>query len=113
MRAFIAIAAFALAAALLADTGTSAQDKKKEEKAVALKGKICCNKCELSVGDECATVIVVKDANKKDIVYFFDAASHKRFHDDICAAAKNGSVEGIVKDMDKKKVIAVKKVDYD
>ena len=64
MRAFFAIAAFAIAAALLANVGSSGQDKKKEEKAVTLKGKICCNKCELSVGDECATVIVVSPGLK-------------------------------------------------
>lgn len=101
-----------VASALLITAGTSAQDKKKEEKQVTLKGKIACNKCELGKSDQCETLIVVK-VDKKDILYFFDAASHKKYHDDICTSAKNGTVIGTVKDVDKKKVINVKKVTYD
>ncbi len=112
MRTLVAAFAFVCAAMLLT-AGTNAQDKKKEEKSVTLKGKICCNKCELGVGSDCATVIVVKDDKKKDVVYFFDAKGHAKFHDDICTGAKNGSVEGTVKDADKKKIITVTKVTYD
>ena len=101
-----------VAVAFLLISGTNfAQEKGKE---VVLKGKIACNKCELNKSTECETVIVVKDAkSKKDVVYFFDKDSHGKFHDDICSAAKNGTVTGTVKDVEKKKVIAVKKIAYD
>ena len=103
-----------VALAILFASGSNFAQDKKEAKEVVLKGKIACNKCELAKSTECETVIVVKDAkSKKDIVYFFDKASHGKFHDDICSAAKPGTVTGTVKDVDKKKVIAVKKVTYD
>ena len=98
---------------LLFSTSTNvAGDKEKEKKEVTLKGKICCNKCELGKLTECETLIVVKDKDKT-VQYFFDADSHKKFHDDICTGAKTGTVVGIVKDVEKKKVISVKKVTYD
>lgn len=111
MRKIISAAALLALAILLVD-GSLAQDKKKDAKEVELKGKICCNKCELSTGTECATVIVVKDDKKKDVLYFFDAASHGKFHDSICASAQNGTVVATVKEVDKKKVINVKKLEF-
>ena len=117
MRTLVAVFALGVAGLLLGTNANFAQDDKKEEtktKEVVLKGKVCCNKCELGKSKECETVIVVTDANsKKDVVYFFDKASHGKFHDDICTAAKQGTVTGVVKDVEKKKVIAVKKVAYD
>ena len=114
MRALLAGFAV-LALALVMASGTNfAQDKKEEKKDVVLKGKICCAKCELGVETKCMTVIVVKDEKaKKDITYYFDKDGHGKFHDDICGAAKNGSVEGTVKDAEKKKVVTVKKVTYE
>jgi hypothetical protein len=110
------LAAFTLAvAAIVLTSGSNAQDKT-DKKEVVLKGLICCNKCELGVGTECATVIQVKtakDKDKKGTIYFFDAPSHMKFHDDICSNAKAGTVTGVVKDVDKKKVISVKKVTYE
>ncbi len=111
-------AGFALVvAALLATTEANfAQEKKTDKKAkeVVLKGLVACNKCELNQSTKCETVIVVKDEkSKKDVVYFFDAKAHKKYHDGICAAAKNGSVTGTVKDDGKKKVVTVSKVAYD
>ena len=78
-----------------------------------LKGKITCAKCDLGIAKECETVIVVKGKDKKDITYWFDKKGHGKFHDDICTASKNGTVTGTVKDEDKKKVVTVKKVEYD
>jgi len=99
---------------LLMTSANFAQDKKQEKKEVVLKGLVACNKCELGKSTQCETVIVVTDAkSKKDIVYFFDKASHAKFHDDICAAAKKGAVTGTVKDVEKKKVVSVTKVAYD
>ena len=112
MRTLLASFTLICATLLIAD-GSGAQDKKKEEKQTTLKGLIACNKCELGKSDKCETIIVVKDEKKKDIIYFFDKDSHAKWHDDICSAAKKGTVVGIVKDADKKKVIAVKKVTYD
>ncbi len=110
MRAVLAIIVLASLALLLASGINSAQDKKE----VVLKGKITCNKCDLAKSDECQTVIVVKDEKaKKDIVYFFDKASHGKFHDDVCSTPMKGTVTGTVKDVDKKKVVTVKKVEYD
>jgi Family of unknown function (DUF6370) len=111
MRAFVAVLAVACAALLVSADANFGQDKKKE---VTLKGKITCNKCELMKSDKCETVIVVKDKKtKKDVVYFFDKAGHGKFHDDICTAAKNGTVTGTVKTANKKKTITIKKVTYD
>lgn len=107
------IPAFALlATVLLVATGIDAQDKKKEAKEVVLKGKICCNKCERNEGTECVTLIVVQDEKKKDILYFFDAAAHGKHHDSICANAKDGTITAIVKEIDKKKVVDVKKLEF-
>jgi hypothetical protein len=97
--------------ALLLASGTNFAQEKKD---VVLKGKITCAKCDLGVEKKCATVIVVTDdKSKKDVTYYFDKAGHGKFHDDICQAAKNGSVEGTVKDEGKKKVVTVTKVTYE
>jgi hypothetical protein len=105
------VAAFALVcAALLLLSGTNNADEKKKE--VVLKGTITCPKCDLGTAKECGTVIVVK-GDKKEIIYYFDEASNKKYHDDICTAAKKGTVTGTVKEADKKRIISVKKVEYD
>ena len=112
MRALLSSIAVFTVALVLAGGANYAQDKEKKD--VVLKGKICCAKCELSVETKCATVIVVKDAkSKKDVTYYFDKDGHGKFHDDICTGAKNGTVEGTVKDADKKKIVTVKKVTYE
>ena len=111
-----AIAAFALVCAgLLVSTNANfAQDKKTEKKEVVLKGLVCCYKCELGKSKECATLIQVKDEKtKKEVLYFFDKESDKKFHEDICTGAKAGTVTAIVTDDGKKKIISVKKVVYD
>ncbi len=113
MRTMFAVAAMFCVGLLVTTDANFAQDKKDGKKTVVLKGLICCNKCELSVGTECATVIVVKDdKSKKDVVFFFDTASDKKFHNDICASAKNGTVTGTVNQNDKKKIVSVKTLEY-
>ena len=111
MRPIIAALALASFALLLASGTNSAQDKQ-EKKEVTLKGKITCNKCDLGKSTECETIIVVKEKGK-DVVYFFDAKAHGKYHDDTCSSPKNSGVTGTIADMDKKKVITVKKVEYD
>src|ERR1700733_15152164 len=110
MRALLAGFAVAALALVMASSTNFAQDKKEEKKDVVLKGKICCAKCELGVEKSCMTVIVVKDEkSKKAIPSYFHKTGHGKFHDDICGAAKNGTVEGTVKDAEKKKVVPLKK----
>lgn len=101
---------FGLALVLCQWSGAEAQkgDKGKE---VTLKGKICCPKCELGTAKECGTVVVVKEKDK-DVVYTFDAAGHKKYHDEICTSAKQGTVVAVVSDA-KKRTIAVKKVTFE
>ena len=110
MRTCLAALALVCAALLIASGTNSAGEKDKKD--VVLKGKITCAKCDLGTATECQTVIVVKDKDKKDITYFFDKKGHSKFHDDICTAAKEGTVTGTVKDEDKKKIVTVKKVEY-
>jgi uncharacterized protein DUF6370 len=111
MRKLFVVAAL-LCSALLLTAGITAQDKKGDGKEVTLKGKITCNKCDLGKSKACETVIVVKEG-KNEVVYFFDAASHKKNHGKICTDPKQGSVTGTVKDADNKKTITVTKVTFD
>ena len=85
-------------------------DKAKE---VTLKGTITCGKCELKVTKTCATVIVTKEAGK-DVVTYFDAAGHKKFHNDTCNEPMKGTVTGVVTtSKDNKRTIAVSSVKYE
>jgi hypothetical protein len=111
MRTLFVAFAF-LCSAVLLTAGLSAQDKKGDQKEVTLKGKITCNKCDLNKSTKCETVIVVKEG-KKDVVYFFDTAAHKKYHGNICSDPKAGSVTGTVKDADKKKIVTVTTLTYD
>lgn len=113
MRIVIAAAFLAVAAILVSTASVSADKKDEKKKEVTLKGLVACTKCELGKSKTCETVIVVKGKDKKDVLYYFDADSHKKYHDDICTGAKKGSVTGIVKEVEKKKIISVKKVAYD
>ncbi len=110
MRIVIASVAMVCAGLLLLAGTNNAGEKDKE---VVLKGKITCAKCDLGVAKECATVIVVKDKEtKKDITYYFDAKGHKANHDSICTEAKKGTVTGVVTEVDKKKIVTVKKIEF-
>jgi hypothetical protein len=83
-------------------------------KEVKLKGKVCCARCELMLDGQkkCATVIVVR-RGEKDIVYWFDQQSHKKFHERICKDAKQAEVKGTVKKDGQKLIITIKDVDKD
>ena len=78
-KAFVAFCILCLAMLVMA--GAPAGEKK--EKEVTLKGKICCPKCELMEAKVCGTVIIVTK-DKKDIKYYFDTASNKKYHSEIC-----------------------------
>jgi len=85
-----------------------------EKDEVTLKGKITCAKCDLKVKGQtkCATVIVVKNKDA-EVVYWFDAPSHKKYHGDICEGGKAGSVTGTVGKDGTKKTISVKELKYE
>ena len=89
-----------------------AEEKKDDKKEVTLKGTVTCAKCDLKVAgqDKCATVIKVT-TDGKDTVYYFDAKGDKANHKDVCKAAKEGSVTGVVSEKDGKKIITVSKVE--
>lgn len=98
-----------LGLAFILAAGVNAGGEKKE---VNLKGSITCAKCDLGVEKACATVIVTK-REKKDVTIYFDAASNKKYHADICTEAKKGSVVGTIKKEGKKEIISVKELKYD
>ncbi|MCC6416698.1 MAG: hypothetical protein IT429_00445 [Gemmataceae bacterium] len=93
-------------------SGADAQEKGKE---VTVKGKITCAKCDydtvkaaqpdLKRPKTCQTVVVAKKGDKA-VVYYFDAASHKKFHQPICRDGKDGTVTGTVSKKDGKNVIS-------
>jgi hypothetical protein len=91
--------------------GSGIEAGEKKDKEVTLKGSITCGKCDLKVDKKCATVIVVKKKDK-ETVYYFDAASHKKYHGDVCTAAKDGTVTGVVSKMGKKNIVTVKELKY-
>jgi hypothetical protein len=88
--------------------GVVAQQKQKE---VLLKGKITCAKCELELTKKCASVIVVKEAGK-DVVYFFDAGTNKKYHAEICSEGREGEVTGVISEADGKKIITVSQLKF-
>src|SRR5688500_11344648 len=98
-----------LAVAFLVLAGAQAGGDEKEG---TLKGKITCGKCDLGVDKACATVIVTKKDNK-DVTIYFDAASNKKYHGDICTEGKNGTITGTVKTEGKKQIVSVKELKYD
>ena len=87
------------ALALLGILAMSAQAADKE---VTLKGTILCAKCALKEAKKCQTAIKVKEGGK-DVVYFFDKASHGKNHGTICMEPKEGSVTGVKGEADGKK----------
>jgi len=97
-----------VAAIVLAAGSTSAQEKEQ-----TLEGKVTCAKCELKLKDAkgCQTVLVVKDGDKQ-VIYYFDAESHKKYHKEICEEGKEGTVVGTVTEKGKKKYIHVSKVEF-
>jgi uncharacterized protein (DUF2147 family) len=98
----------ALGFGLLFWAGADAQDKGKE---VKITGQVICAKCGLAKEKTCMTTVVEKK-DGKDIIYYFDKDSHKKWHDDICGGAKDGTVTGTVTEKDGKKTIMVTNVEY-
>ncbi|HEX3152530.1 MAG TPA: DUF6370 family protein [Gemmataceae bacterium] len=103
---FRILSAFVVAGVMLAFVGAPvvAEEKAKEEK---LEGKITCAKCDLGLADKCHTVIKVGDK-----VYWLDEASTKKYHKEICTAAKDGTVTGTVKKDGDKMIVTASKVEF-
>ena len=110
MRKIAACLMVIVAGLLVMGSGIEAGEKKDKE--VTLKGSITCGKCDLKVDKKCATVIVVKKGDK-ETVYYFDPAGHKKYHGDVCTAAKAGSVTGVVSKAGKKNIIKVSELKYE
>ncbi|HYT90004.1 MAG TPA: DUF6370 family protein [Gemmataceae bacterium] len=99
-------------------TDVDAGEKGKE---VKLTGKITCAKCDfdtvkaadadLTKPKGCLTVIITKEKNK-DVVYYFDMASHKKFHSPICKEAKEGTVTGTCVLKDGRRVVTATDVKF-
>jgi hypothetical protein len=92
---------------------TAVADEKKEE-TVTKKGTIGCAKCafgKITGAKGCAIGILVKekvDDKEKEVFYYFDAATHKKWHgadaeeQNLCTKKVPGTVKGVVtKDGDK------------
>ena len=114
MKRFMAAFTFVVVGALLAGSSSPAQDKEEKQKEKTLKGKITCGKCELKLKGVtgCATVFVTKK-DKKDVIYFFDEASHKKYHEDVCTEGKKGTVTGVFTKEGKKNIVRVKSLTYE
>jgi hypothetical protein len=78
-----------------------------ETKEETLKGTITCGKCDLKMADKCHTVIKVGEK-----IYWFDEASSKKFHKEVCTEAKEGTVVGTVKKDGDKMVVTATKVEF-
>jgi Family of unknown function (DUF6370) len=82
------------------------------DKEVTLKGTVTCGKCGLNVDKSCATVIKI-EKDGKDVVYYFDKDSHKKYHGKVCTDSKKGTVTGTVSEKDGKNWVKVTKVEYE
>jgi len=102
----------AAVALLFTFTVSAIAEDKAEEKKVTLKGTITCAKCDLKIEKACTTVIKVKEKDK-DVVYYFDAASHKANHKKICTEPMKGSVTGVVSKKGDKMIITATEVKFD
>jgi hypothetical protein len=104
---FRALIASVLALAFVGFVSAPAFAEEKEGKEVKLEGKITCPKCDLGIEKKCGTVIKVGEK-----IYYFDADSNKKYHEDICKEGKEGTVTGKVKKEGEKMIISVTKLEY-
>ena len=75
-----------------------AEEEKKADKVVTLKGDLGCPKCVFEVEGvkKCTNAIkVTKDG--KDVIYILsDDGAKEKYHKPICTKTKKGSVKGVV-----------------
>jgi len=108
MNARIAVLILVVGLGGLSSVPLVGQEKPRE---VTLKGKITCAKCELELTKRCASVIVVKEG-EKEVVYYFDEASNKKYHAETCSQSREGELSGTVKEVEGKKTVAVAKLKF-
>lgn len=89
--------------------GAQAGDK---DGKVVLKGTITCAKCDLGKEATCMTVIVAKNKDNKEVVYYFDPTTSKKYHAKVCTESMPGTVEGTVKTEGDKKIVTPTKVTF-
>jgi len=112
MRTILASLFVVAATVLLVSGGTQAGEKgDKGGKEVTLKGTVTCAKCDLGKESTCMTVVVAKNKEGKETVYYFDPTSSKKYHAKVCTEAHEGTVTGTVSKDGEKAIIMVKKVD--
>jgi hypothetical protein len=92
---------------LVAFLGAPVVAKDEDGKVETLKGTITCAKCDLKLADKCHTVIKVGDK-----VYWFDDATSKKNHKEICTEPKEGTVTGTVKKEGDKLIVTPTKVEF-
>jgi hypothetical protein len=104
IRVLSALFAVALLVAFVGAPVVAKDEAGKEE---TLKGTITCGKCDLKLVDKCATVIKVGEK-----VYWFDDATSKKYHKEVCTEAKEGTVTGTVKKDGDKLIVTPTKVEF-
>ena len=78
-----------------------------------LEGEAKCAKCHLKTATACHAVIVVKDKDGKETVYYTDKdGKGKEIHKEICTAEKGITAEGEVSEKDGKKQLKVTKYEF-
>jgi hypothetical protein len=106
---------FAVGLALLITVSlATAQDTKDTKKEKVVSGTVCCAKCELAISGQtkCATVVKVKEGDK-DVVYYFDDDTNKKFpHGKYCKGTHDSTVT-ITKTEEKggKKYVTITKIE--
>jgi hypothetical protein len=101
---FIGLLIVALVAAIV----VRAAEKEKE---VTLTGMGQCAKCSLGKTAECQNAIVVKQDGKEIVYLLAENEVSKKFHDEICDAAKEIKVTGLVKEAKGQKEIVASKIE--
>ena len=88
-------------------------DKKDDKKEEKLEGTLVCSKCKLKETEACGNALVVKGADKKEVVYFLkDEGKKEKYHADCCKADVPATVTGgKVTEKDGKKTLEGGKVE--
>jgi pyridoxine/pyridoxamine 5'-phosphate oxidase len=95
--------------ALMAFTASAAVPVKGEE--VTLTGEAKCAMCMLKESDKCQTVIQTEKDGKKTTYYLADNEVAKKFHENVCKAAKKVTATGTVKTVDGKQELTATKIE--
>jgi hypothetical protein len=79
---------------------------------VTLGGTIVCAKCTLNKADakECQNVLLVKDADGKDVEYYLAKSKAADTVGEVCTARKKATVTGTIVEKDGRKWLTASKV---